>query len=75
MYARTGTAAPATPDAHGRSASHTYGEESAAALPDLRASELASVIPLVVLMFILGLYPYVLTRVMDALGEGMKLWH
>jgi len=45
------------------------------ALPDLRAGELASVLPLVLLMFLLGLYPFVLTRVMDALGEGMKLWH
>lgn len=74
MYARPG-AEGAAPEPHGRSASHTYGEESTVALPDLRAGELASVLPLVLLMFVLGLYPYVLTRVMDALGEGMKLWH
>ena len=76
MYARPG-AAPAAPEPHGRSASHAAGhaEEAAAALPDLRAGELASVLPLVLLMFLLGLYPSLVTGAMNALGEGMKLWH
>ena len=50
----------------------------AVALPrqDLRAAQLALLIPLVGLMFLLGLYPFLLTRVMSAATLGLGLpWH
>ena len=42
-------------------------------LVDLRGRELALMAPFVILMFVLGLYPYILTRVMtvSALGLGL----
>ncbi len=42
-------------------------------LIDLRGSELALLAPLVILMFVLGLYPYVLTRVMTVTALGLGL--
>jgi len=39
-------------------------------MADINAGQLALVTPLILLMFVLGLYPYVLTRLMTALGQA-----
>jgi NADH-quinone oxidoreductase subunit M len=53
---------------------HTgHAEAAAPALSDLRTQELALLAPLVVLMFIIGLYPNLLTRLMSAATLGIGL--
>lgn len=59
------------PGGHG----HRHGEQTAhpepsraAALADIAAGELALLAPLVILMVVLGLYPYLLTQAMTSLG-------
>jgi NADH:ubiquinone oxidoreductase subunit 4 (subunit M) len=44
------------------------GRNQVAARADISASELAIIVPLVLLMIFLGLYPYVVTHPMPALG-------
>jgi NADH-quinone oxidoreductase subunit M len=39
-------------------------------LADIQAGQLALMAPLILLMFVLGLYPYLLTRLMTALGQA-----
>ena len=39
-------------------------------MADINAGQLALLTPLILLMFVLGLYPYVLTRLMTALGQA-----
>jgi NADH-quinone oxidoreductase subunit M len=64
---------------HGREAEHFLGRhghgehqpEPERRRSDLRAGELALVAPLVVLMFVLGLYPDLLVRAMYAVGQPM----
>src|SRR4029077_10964220 len=47
-----------------------HGEAAEATpLPDLRVGQLTILAPLVILMFALGLYPYVLTQAMSAVGQ------
>ncbi len=64
--------APATGEdlAHGH-----RGHEETPRAPgiDLRGTQLALLAPLVALMFVLGLYPYLLTRVMSAVTLGIGL--
>jgi NADH-quinone oxidoreductase subunit M len=51
-----------------------YGPPREAAAADIAPGELALITPLVLLMFVLGFFPYVLTRAMAALGQGMPPW-
>jgi NADH-quinone oxidoreductase subunit M len=46
-----------------------YGEAAKQSVTDLRAGQLMVVAPLVVLMFALGLDPYVLTQAMTSIGQ------
>jgi NADH-quinone oxidoreductase subunit M len=39
-------------------------------MADIQAGQLALMAPLILLMFVLGLYPYLLTRLMTALGQA-----
>jgi NADH-quinone oxidoreductase subunit M len=52
-----------------------HAPEVAAERNDVARGELALIAPLVVLMFLLGLYPYLLTHAMAAIGQGMPAWH
>jgi NADH-quinone oxidoreductase subunit M len=47
---------------------HGAGRNQVAARADITGSELAIIVPLVLLMIFLGLYPYVVTHPMPALG-------
>ena len=47
----------------------------AVARNDIARAELVLLAPLVALMFLLGLYPYLVVHVMPALGEGMQVLH
>jgi NADH-quinone oxidoreductase subunit M len=51
-----------------------YGPPREAAAADIAPGELALITPLVLLMFVLGFFPYALTRAMAALGQGMPPW-
>ncbi len=56
--------------------SHTqpaHAPEAIAARNDIARGELLLLAPLVLLMFVLGLYPALITRAMVALGQGMNL--
>jgi NADH:ubiquinone oxidoreductase subunit 4 (subunit M) len=44
------------------------------AVADIAGGELLILAPLVVLMFVLGAYPYLVVRAMAALGQGMPPW-
>ena len=50
-----------------------HAEVRAPAATDLRTSELALLAPLVALMFVIGLYPYLITRVMSLATLGIGL--
>jgi NADH-quinone oxidoreductase subunit M len=52
-----------------------HAPEAAVERNDVARGELALIAPLVVLMFLLGLYPYLLTHAMAAIGQGMPAWH
>jgi NADH:ubiquinone oxidoreductase subunit 4 (subunit M) len=45
-----------------------HGGEAAVARTDIASRELVLLVPLLVLMFLLGLYPYLLTQAMTSLG-------
>jgi NADH-quinone oxidoreductase subunit M len=63
--------APPTGDlAHGHEG---HAEPAAPAAVDLRTNELALLAPLVALMFVIGLYPFLLTRVMSGATLGIGL--
>jgi NADH-quinone oxidoreductase subunit M len=63
--------APPTGDlAHGHEG---HAEPVAPAAIDLRTNELALLAPLVALMFVIGLYPFLLTRVMSGATLGIGL--
>jgi NADH-quinone oxidoreductase subunit M len=47
----------------------------AVARNDIARAELVLLAPLVALMFVLGLYPYLVVHVMPALGQGMQVLH
>jgi NADH-quinone oxidoreductase subunit M len=63
-------APPAAELAHGHQG---HAEASPASLSDLRGSQLALLAPLVALMFLIGLYPDLLTRLMTAATLGLAL--
>jgi len=65
MYASAGGELP-----HGHGG---HDEAALAPLPDLRGAQLALLAPLVALMFLIGLYPDLLTRVMTAATLGLAL--
>jgi NADH-quinone oxidoreductase subunit M len=65
MYAPAGAELP-----HGHAGP---GEAAPAPLVDLRSAELALLAPLVALMFLIGLYPNLLTRLMSAATLGIGL--
>ena len=50
-----------------------HGEAPRPPAIDIRGAQLALLAPLLALMFVLGLYPYVLTRVMSAVTLGVNL--
>jgi NADH-quinone oxidoreductase subunit M len=60
MYAAPGEQSPAL--------AHGSGEAVAAARKDIGLDELVVIVPLVLLMILLGLYPYLITHAMPALG-------
>ena len=69
MYApESGAALP-----HGHDGHEEAGAPGRRPMIDLRGTELALLAPLVVLMFILGLYPNVLTRLMNLATLGIGL--
>ena len=51
-----------------------HAPETVAEHHDVARAELFLIAPLVVLMFVLGLYPYLITHAMAALGQGMPAW-
>ena len=65
MYAAPGEQLP-PPGDHGHRGEH--GSQPAVALTDITSRELALLIPLMGLMILLGLYPYLLTQAMSSLG-------
>jgi NADH-quinone oxidoreductase subunit M len=65
MYARPGAEL-----AHGHEG---HDEHPPPPLPDLRASQLALLVPLVALMFVIGLDPNLLTRLLTAATLGLAL--
>jgi NADH-quinone oxidoreductase subunit M len=65
MYAAPGEQLPAPGD-HGHHGTH--GAEPAVARTDIASRELALLMPLMGLMVLLGLYPYLLTQAMTSLG-------
>ena len=42
---------------------------------DMARGELALIAPLLALMFVLGLYPYLVVHALPALGQGMQVLH
>ena len=67
MYAAPGEQLPAPTD-HGHHGAHPSGEAAAVARDDVHGRELALLVPLLLLMGLLGLYPYLLTQAMTSLG-------
>jgi NADH-quinone oxidoreductase subunit M len=71
MYAGPGEQLPA-PGAvatdHGHHGAHPAREGVAVVRDDLRTRELALLVPMLLLMALLGLYPYLLTQAMTSLG-------
>jgi len=67
MYAGPGEQLAAPTD-HGHHGAHPSAEGAAVARTDVRGRELALLVPLLLLMGLLGLYPYLLTQAMNSLG-------
>jgi NADH-quinone oxidoreductase subunit M len=69
MYAAPGEQLPAPGGDHGHhGTSHPTGEGTAVAREDVAGGQLALLVPLLLLMGLLGLYPYLLTQAMTSLG-------
>jgi NADH-quinone oxidoreductase subunit M len=70
MYAAPGEqlAAPPGGDHGHHGTAHPAGEGQAVARTDVAAGQLALLVPLLLLMGLLGLYPYLLTQAMTSLG-------
>jgi NADH-quinone oxidoreductase subunit M len=67
MYAGPGEQLP-PPGDHGHHGAHPEAETAVVARDDLAGRELALLVPLLLLMGLLGLYPYLLTQAMTSLG-------
>ena len=68
MYAAPGEQLPPPPVPAADHGAHPAAGGAAAARDDLRSRELALLVPLLLLMGLLGLYPYLLTQAMTSLG-------
>jgi NADH-quinone oxidoreductase subunit M len=72
MYARPGEQLPAPVVDHGEEGpgpvAAAHGAAAAVTQDDIVPRELALLVPLLLLMAVLGLYPYLLTQAMNALG-------
>jgi NADH-quinone oxidoreductase subunit M len=70
MYAAPGEQLPGPPGAdHGHhSSAHPAAEGAAVARSDVDRGQLALLVPMLLLMALLGLYPYLLTQAMTSLG-------
>ncbi|HYW26629.1 MAG TPA: NADH-quinone oxidoreductase subunit M [Terriglobales bacterium] len=69
MYAAPGEQLPGPPATdHGHHGAHPAGEGAAVARSDILPRELGLLVPLLLLMALLGLYPYLLTQAMTSLG-------
>jgi NADH-quinone oxidoreductase subunit M len=75
MYAGPGDQLHAPPAGdHGHhGTAHPTGEGAATARIDLLRGELGLLVPLLLLMFLLGLYPYLLTQAMTSLGYPLPV--
>jgi NADH-quinone oxidoreductase subunit M len=67
MYAGPGEQLP-PPGDHGHHGAHPEAETAAVSRDDIAGRELALLVPLLLLMGLLGLYPYLLTQAMTSLG-------
>jgi len=67
MYAAPGEQLPPPTD-HGHHGAHPAGEGAAVARSDILGGEVALLVPMLLLMALLGLYPYLLTQAMTSLG-------
>jgi NADH-quinone oxidoreductase subunit M len=72
MYAAPGEQLP-PPGDHGHHGAHPAAETAAVARTDIAGGELALLVPLLVLMGLLGLYPYLLTQAMNSLGYPLPV--
>jgi NADH-quinone oxidoreductase subunit M len=71
MYAGPGEQRPPPGADHGHHGAHgadAHGAATAVARDDIAPRELALLVPMLVLMAVLGLYPYLLTQAMNALA-------
>jgi len=68
MYAAPGEQLPPPATDHGHHGVHPPGEAAAVARSDILRGELGLLVPLLLLMALLGLYPYLLTQAMTSLG-------
>jgi NADH-quinone oxidoreductase subunit M len=71
MYAAPGEQLPGPAGAasdHGHHGAHPAAEGAAVARRDILSGELALLVPLLLLMGLLGMYPYLLTQAMTSLG-------
>jgi NADH-quinone oxidoreductase subunit M len=67
MYAAPGEQLPPPTD-HGHHGAHPAAEGAAVARSDILSGEVALLVPMLLLMALLGLYPYLLTQAMTSLG-------
>jgi NADH-quinone oxidoreductase subunit M len=67
MYAGPGEQGPPPTD-HGHHGPHPATEGAAVARSDILSGEVALLVPMLLLMGLLGLYPYLLTQAMTSLG-------
>jgi NADH-quinone oxidoreductase subunit M len=67
MYAAPGEQLPPPTD-HGHHGAHPAEEGAAVARSDIPGGEVALLVPMLLLMALLGLYPYLLTQAMTSLG-------
>jgi NADH-quinone oxidoreductase subunit M len=72
MYAAPGERLPPPAD-HGHHGAHPAAEGAAVARNDILSGEVALLVPLLLLMALLGLYPYLLTQAMTSLGYPLPV--
>jgi len=72
MYAGPGEQLPPPTD-HGHHGAHPPNEGAAVARSDILGGEVALLVPMLLLMALLGLYPYLLTQAMTSLGYPLPV--